>query len=152
MAMERLRDLLLLATEPYRRYATFSGRARRRDYFLFVAFQWLVIIAMAGLHRLLSGGEPLPRLEPGGAMQGSLLDRVTVAAILLFVLGSIVPWLAVSTRRLHDRGYRGWIMARWFLPYVGLLFMLWDLLRAGDKGENAFGPDPKGVNFDDWFE
>jgi len=148
--MDILHDLFRQATEPYRNYATFSGRARRRDYFLFVAFQWLVIVCIAILHRLLTGGAPLPDPEQG--LQGSLADRMAVAATLLFILGSVVPWLAVSTRRLHDRSYRGWIMVRWFLPYVGLLFMLWDLLRPGDKGENAFGPDPRGINFDDWFE
>ncbi|WP_324262978.1 DUF805 domain-containing protein [Altererythrobacter sp. H2] len=148
--MGRWHDLFLLATEPYRNYGSFSGRARQRDYFLFIAFQWLVIVCIAILHRVLTGGARLPDPEQG--LHGSLPDQLAVAATLLFILASIVPWLAVSTRRLHDRGYRGWIMVRWFLPYVGLLFMLWDLLRAGDRGPNAFGPDPRGVNFDDWFE
>ena len=147
-----LRDLFLQATEPYRKYATFAGRARRREYFLFVGFQWLVIVAIVALHHLLTGGAPLPRMDPDKGLQGDLPARVAMVAIVLFGMANIVPWLAVSTRRLHDRGYRGWIMVRWFLPYVGVLFMLWDLLRKGDKGENAFGPDPSGVNFDDWFE
>ena len=150
--MDLVRDLFRQATEPYRKYATFAGRARRREYLLFVGFQWLVIVAILALHQLLTGGAPLPTMDPDKGMQGDLPGRITVAAIVLFVMANVVPWLAVSTRRLHDRGYRGWIMVRWFLPYVGVLFMLWDLLRKGDRGENAFGPDPNGVNFDDWFE
>lgn len=150
--MDLVRDIFRQATEPYRTYATFAGRARRREYFLFIGFQWLVILAIVAVHALLTGGEPLPRMDPDKGLQGDLAGRIAAGAIMLFVLASIVPWLAVSTRRLHDRGYRGWVMVRWFLPYVGLLFMLWDLLRKGDKGENAFGPDPNGVNFDDWFE
>lgn len=150
--MDRLRALFLLATEPYRNYGRFSGRARRREYFLFVGFQWLVFGLIAGLGSLFvpDGGRVL--LKPDEFAGGSLAARITTVAILLFVLANVVPWLAVSTRRLHDRSYRGWIMARWFLPYVGVLFMLWDLLRAGDKGDNAFGPDPRGNPYDDWFE
>lgn len=150
--IDLLRSLFEQATEPYRKYATFAGRARRREYFLFVGFQWLVIGLITGLGSLFvpDGGPVMLRTEEFAG--GSLAAQITTVAVLLFVIANVVPWLAVSTRRLHDRSYRGWIMARWFLPYVGLLFMLWDLLRKGDKGENAFGPDPNGVNFDDWFE
>lgn len=148
--MAWLRDLFHEATGPYRNYARFGGRARRREYFLFIAFQWLVIAALVALHAVATGGAPLPRPETG--WRGDLPGQLTTAAMALFVLASLVPWLALSTRRLHDRGYRGWVMARWFLPYLGVLFMLWDLLRPGDKGENAFGPDPRGAVYDDWFE
>lgn len=148
--MALLRDHWLEATGPYRKYADFSGRARRREYFLFIALQWLVIAALVTLHSVATGGAPLPRPESG--WRGGLAGQLTAVAMALFVLASLVPWLALSTRRLHDRGYRGWVMARWFLPYLGLLFMAWDLLRPGDKGDNAFGPDPRGGMYDDWFE
>lgn len=145
-----LRDLLHEASGPYRKYADFSGRARRREYFLFIALQWLVIVPIIALHSAATGGAPLPTPETG--FEGDMSGQLAAAVLVLFLMAGVVPWLALSTRRLHDRGYRGWVMARWFLPYLGVLFMLWDLLRPGDKGDNAFGPDPRGGMYDDWFE
>lgn len=147
---QRLLELTRIAVQPYRNYGRFAGRARRRDYALFIAFQWLVISAIVGVHWVLTGGRPLP--DPTAGLSGNALDRIGVAAIVLFVAISLLPWLTISTRRLHDRGLRGWVMARWFLPYVGVLFMLWDLFAPGDFGDNQFGPNPRWMPADDWFE
>ncbi|MBQ7786446.1 MAG: DUF805 domain-containing protein [Clostridia bacterium] len=104
----------------FRKYAEFSGRARRREYWYFVLFNSIV----AGVLNILLGDE-----------------NVVAAAYSLITL---VPGIAVCWRRLHDIGKSGawWLLH--FVPLVGWIFLLVWYCRDSEPGFNDYGPSPKG--------
>jgi uncharacterized membrane protein YhaH (DUF805 family) len=141
-----------------RNYATFSGRARRSEFWYF----WLALILGGILASILDAALATETLVGGGLVS------------TVFSLGTLLPGLAVTTRRLHDRNRSGWwqaapwaalillaVMARadgvtegenpvvvalliaCALASVVLFILLfvW-LVRAGDRGPNRFGADP----------
>ena len=63
-------------------------------------------------------------------------------AITLFSLGIIVPGIAVTVRRLHDRDMSGWFYLLVFIPYLGGLILFVITLLPGTPGENRYGDDP----------
>jgi uncharacterized membrane protein YhaH (DUF805 family) len=66
----------------------------------------------------------------------------------LFFLASIIPGLAVQVRRFHDQDKSGWMVLLGLIPSVGGLIILFFMLLEGTPGENYYGPDPKGPEFD----
>ena len=108
------------------KYCCFSGRARRSEYWYFVLFEMIVSAALTGVLSFIGARE--------STVEG--LTGLLSTALLL-------PGLGVIWRRLHDIGKSGanyfWI----FVPLVGvILFLIW-MCRDGDRGPNAYGPDPK---------
>ena len=109
-----------------RRYASFSGRARRSEYWWFSLFGGVVYLPFA------FESEGLIRIPDG------------VSAIFgLAFLGLLVPTLAVLIRRLHDTGRSGWWWLIGLVPLVGWLILLVFLTTAGDSGPNAYGDPPR---------
>lgn len=118
---------------PYRRYADFSGRSRRREYWMFGLFYWGVTILLA-----------VPIIAGFDAEQGfSPVGTLALVALVLFVLGSFIPALAVCVRRFHDQDKTGWLLLLQFLPYIGPIIVMIFMLLSGTSGPNRFGPDPK---------
>jgi uncharacterized membrane protein YhaH (DUF805 family) len=68
----------------------------------------------------------------------------TFGSILLLVysLGTIIPALAVSIRRLHDTSRSGWWILIGLIPLVGSIVLLVFYASAGDPAGNAYGPRP----------
>ncbi|AYV48351.1 DUF805 domain-containing protein [Caulobacter flavus] len=122
-----------LMFEPLRKYAQFSGRARRSEYWLFALFTFVVSIAITIL-RIATGG--LDSLENGGFDALSLVN-------LAFSLAMLVPSLAVSFRRLHDTDRSAWWILIGLIPLIGAIVLLIFYLLPGTTGPNKFGPDPK---------
>lgn len=114
----------------FSKYATFSGRARRSEYWYFVLLNLLVGAAFTALAEL-------PAL-------GSFFN----AAGGLYSLATLVPGLAVVWRRLHDAGHSGGCWFLIFIPLVGFIILLVWLCTEGTHGPNKYGPDPKGY-YDD---
>ncbi|MFP5462628.1 MAG: DUF805 domain-containing protein [Gammaproteobacteria bacterium] len=111
-----------------RKYATFSGRARRSEYWFFFLFYLLIAIGLALVDALLgTGGDG----EGPGLFSG------------LFMLAMLLPSLAVGVRRLHDIGRTGWWLLVSLVPLIGAIVLLVFALRDSDPGENAYGPNPK---------
>jgi uncharacterized membrane protein YhaH (DUF805 family) len=69
---------------------------------------------------------------------------IAIGLFLIYAVGVIVPSLAVQVRRFHDQDKSGWFLLLNFIPYVGGLIVLVFMCIEGTKGENRFGPDPKG--------
>lgn len=124
---------------PYRRYADFSGRSRRMEYWMFSLFQFLVLCAFFLL--IFIGGYSID--EYGGSGELGALGYVGIIGLVIFALGSFIPSLAVTVRRLHDQDKSGWWILIQFVPYIGGLIMLVLMFIDGTRGENRFGPDPK---------
>jgi uncharacterized membrane protein YhaH (DUF805 family) len=120
---------------PYRRYFDFSGRSRRMEYWMFYLFVMIVYVVL-----LLVMGRGAPSVDPatGAPSGGGGLASIGAGLLGLFWLGTIIPLLAVSVRRMHDQDRSGW----WILcPIVNVVFLFID----GTPGPNRFGPDPKGT-------
>ena len=109
-------------------YVGFSGRARRKEYWMFVLFNIIFAVVAMILDNMLG----LASKEYGyGPIYG------------LYALAVFLPGLAVSVRRLHDIGKSGWWLLIALIPLIGaIVLIIWDV-REGDRGDNRFGPDPK---------
>ena len=119
---------MALMFQPLWKYATFSGRARRMEYWLFVLFCFIGNIVASVVDALLG-------LSLSVEHEIGLLRPIWDVALLL-------PWLAVAVRRLHDTDRNGWWVLLIFIPIFGwLVLIVFNCLR-GDAGTNRFGPDP----------
>ena len=110
----------------FSKYATFSGRARRSEYWYFVLLQVIVTAVLNGLY--------------------SATESVAFSAILvLFDLALLVPSLAVCWRRLHDIGRSGGYYFFILIPLVGWILLLVWMCQDSQPGANQYGPNPKGM-------
>ncbi len=133
---------------PLRRYADFSGRSRRKEYWMFALF---ILIVYAVLATLFVMGADFAAMSTGGDPQISVIGWIAISLFGLVALGIFIPSLAVIVRRLHDQDKSGWFILIQFIPYIGGIIMLIFMCIEGTKGENRFGPDPKGENVADVF-
>jgi len=119
---------------PYKRYADFSGRSSRMEFWMFVLFLVIVTLALVSAAVIVS---------PGGANHpGHGAGLVLFAALGIFWLASLVPYIAVHVRRFHDQDMSGWFYLLGFIPYVGGIVLLVFMVRSGTPGPNRFGDDP----------
>lgn len=139
---------------PFKRYAEFSGRSRRMEYWMFTLLNVIVITVLMlvafGAGGLANMADPAAMGAGIGAMFGGL-----GLLLVVYVLAVLIPSIAVTVRRLHDRDMSGW----WYLgaviggmiPYIGFLVSIAFLVLMvlpGTVGPNRFGPDPKGGEID----
>ncbi len=108
--------------EVLKKYAVFSGRARRKEYWMFFLFN-IIISFVLGFIEGLAG---LP-----GALSG------------LYSLAVLIPGIAVSVRRLHDTNRSGWWLLIGLVPFIGAIVLLIFMLQDGQPGDNRYGPNPK---------
>ena len=165
-------DFMLM---PLRRYAEFSGRSRRMEYWMWAVFQFLIsivfqilIFAVGGGAMMATGGDPTAALAAGGAIM------VIFGLAILISLAFIIPSIAVSVRRLHDTNRTGWWLLAPLGGYVlaflgasmesGAIAMIGMLVAIGfaitlivfyfldgTPGPNRYGEDPKGRGTADTF-
>ena len=110
--------------EALKKYAVFNGRARRKEYWLFFLFFFIVSII------------------------ANVIDvfAMTMGTISLIVtLGLIIPHIAVSVRRLHDINRSGWWMLIGLIPLIGGIVLLVFFCKDGTNGSNPYGEDPKSL-------
>ena len=122
------------------KYATFSGRASRSEYWWFALFTVLVALVLSAI--MMMG----MNFETG---EFGALAKLGIGLLGIFYLGILIPTIAVAVRRLHDRNMSGWwylgFIALSFIPVVGFLAsiaMLVIFCLKGTDGDNRFGPDP----------
>ncbi len=121
-----------------RKYAVFSGRARRMEFWMFALFNFIFIIASMFIDKALG---TTFKLSAGETVQSIPYGWV----YLFYALAMLIPGLAVSVRRLHDTGKSGWMILVAFIPVIGFFWLLILYVMEGNRGENRFGPDPKEV-------
>lgn len=105
------------------KYADFSGRARRSEY-----WYWVLALAIAWVV---------------GLILSAAVEEI-IFLVLLAYLAVLVPSLAVSVRRLHDTGRSGWWLLLNVVPFGGLVVLIFSCLDS-QPGDNQYGPNPKGV-------
>ncbi len=117
---------------PLKRYADFSGRSRRKEYWMFFLFYMLALLAtvlLMGLGALIVS----PAERPGA------LSYVGFALMMLLILALFIPSLAVQVRRFHDMDKSGWMVLINFVPYIGGFIVLIMMMLEGTPGPNRFG-------------
>lgn len=122
-----------------KKYAKFSGRSRRKEYWMFFLFNIIFGTIATLLDNLLNLTYKIP-VDYFGEVSIGYGIIYTVYALLL-----IIPSLAVTVRRLHDQDKSGaWIFIA-FVPIIGAIWLLILLATAGTSGPNRFGDDPKAI-------
>ena len=115
---------------PLRRYAEFSGRSRRLEYWMFSLMQFIVYTLLLGW----------------AIFSGAFLEGGIHAVIVLLIgwwLGMLVPTLAVTVRRFHDQELTGWFVLITLVPWIGGIAILVFMCLPGTSGNNRYGADPK---------
>jgi uncharacterized membrane protein YhaH (DUF805 family) len=113
-----------------KQYADFSGRARRKEYWMFALFNIIFIVVAMILDNVL------------GLTAGELPYGVFY---FLYAFAVLIPGLAVSVRRLHDVGKSGWMLLIALIPLIGAIWLLVLMVTDSNPGENQYGPNPKEV-------
>lgn len=119
----------------FSKYATFSGRATRSEYWFFYLFNVIMCLGLVAVCAIL-----------GAIFKGAAgaVGGYTVGTILywIYALAAFIPNLAVSVRRLHDTGRSGFNLFWMFLPIIGAILLLVYFVTASNPGDNAYGPEP----------
>jgi uncharacterized membrane protein YhaH (DUF805 family) len=114
----------------FKKYATFSGRASRGEYWWWYLFTFLTYLVL-GLLTYVVG---ITTSRDGGRTPG-LLALPLIILFAAFALGIIVPTVALNVRRLHDAGYSGWLVLLMLIPYLGgLIIMIFAVLPSSPAG------------------
>jgi len=108
--------------EVIKKYAVFSGRARRKEYWMFALFNFLIYIALSFVGTLLG------------------LETILAGFYSLFVL---VPGISVTVRRLHDTNRNGSMIFLAFIPIVGAIYLIYLYCQDSDPQTNIYGINPK---------
>jgi len=112
----------------WKHFADFKGRARRKEYWMFLL-----------INTLISGVLLMLDIFIGLSSNGLGFGFFSIA----FALAVIIPNYAVAVRRLHDVGKSGWMLLIAFIPLIGAIWLLVLFVSEGNSGENQYGPDPK---------
>lgn len=104
-------------------YATFNGRARRTEYWMFALINGVISLILLGIDFALGIG---------------FLKS-------LYSLVVLVPSIAVFVRRLHDVNKSGWWLLIGIIPIIGAIWLFVLMVTEGDRQENQYGPNPKAI-------
>lgn len=107
-----------------KQYVNFEGRARRREYWMYVLFYLIFYV---------------------GAV---IIDYVIGLGLiaLIYSLALLLPSISVAARRLHDTGRSGWWQLLALIPLIGAIIVIIFLVQDSTPGDNKYGPNPKGIN------
>lgn len=106
-----------------KKYADFSGRARRKEFWMFTLFNFIIMVVL------------------------SIVDGIIGIPILggIYALGVLIPGIAVGARRFHDIGKSGWWLLLGLIPFIGVIVLIIFFVMDSNPGDNRFGPNPKGA-------
>jgi uncharacterized membrane protein YhaH (DUF805 family) len=125
----------------FSKYVTFSGRARRSEFWFWLLFAIIAAVVAALLDAML-----FPAMMD---VQTDVADGVaSVSAqggpiLALVTLGLFLPGLAMHVRRLHDLDRSGWWVLLVLVPLIGIIVLIVWWCTEGTRGPNRFGSDPK---------
>ena len=108
--------------EVLKKYAVFSGRARRKEYLMFFLFNVIILFVL-------------------GFVEGFAGSPGIVST--LYSLGILIPGIAVSVRRLHDTNRSGWWLLIGLVPLIGAIVLLVFMLQDSKPDENQYESNPK---------
>lgn len=104
-------------------YTGFSGRARRKEYWMFVLINMIICAVLNVIQSVIGMGTPY--------------------ISIIYSLGVLLPSIAVAIRRLHDTDRSGWWLLLSLIPVIGTIVIIVFLCQNGTAGNNRFGANPK---------
>lgn len=113
----------------FKKYATFEGRARRKEYWMFFLFNTIIALIAATLDNIL-----------GITFKNEIFGII----YLVYSIALFMPSWSVGVRRLHDVGKSGWNLLWGIIPLIGTIYLLILTVRDSEFGDNKYGPNPKG--------
>lgn len=120
-----------------RRYAEFDGRSRRSEYWMYMLFNFLVVLALAFVGVV-------------GLVISHDYGGILFVPLVIYALATMIPGLSVGVRRFHDTGRSGWLflgfMLAGMIPFVGLIGAIVQIVflcQDSNVGANQYGPSPK---------
>ena len=118
-------------------YTNFSGRARRKEYWMFTLVYVIILIGCTVLDNVLGtvfmmDAGPLGEISMGYGW-----------AYIICWLIHFIPGLALAVRRLHDVGKSGWFYLIFLIPFIGGVWLLVLFCLEGKKEDNKYGSNPK---------
>ncbi len=102
----------------FSKYVTFSGRAKRPEYWWFTLFNLIASVVL-------------------GIVDGAIFGIGVLGG--LYALAILLPAISVTVRRLHDLGKSGWWYWIVLVPFVGFIILIYWLASAGTEGDNDYG-------------
>jgi uncharacterized membrane protein YhaH (DUF805 family) len=107
--------------EVLKKYAVFTGRAGRTEYWMFFLFNLIIVVAIGIVERILG--------------IHALLE-------IIYGLAVVIPGIAVGVRRMHDTDRTGWWLLIGLVPVIGAIVVIVLLAMAGTQGDNQYGSPP----------
>ena len=101
-----------------KKYAVFSGRAKRKEYWMFLLFNIIIAIGI-------------------GIIEGVIGSPGVLG--MLYSLAIVIPGIAVSIRRLHDTGKSGWLLLIGFIPLLGAIALIIFMCQDSQVDSNQYG-------------
>ena len=101
-----------------KKYADFSGRARRKEYWMYCLVYFVLSFIAGIVHQNLG---------------------------MVLALALLAPSLAVAVRRMHDIGKSAWWLLVLLIPIIGWLYFLYLMTKDSTPGGNQYGSNPKGI-------
>jgi uncharacterized membrane protein YhaH (DUF805 family) len=129
-----------------RKYAVFSGRASRREYWMFALIAFATMIAcffldpLLGIYILPDVFKTSSSAEFNGKVVASQHDGIGILTAISYLV-HLIPGLAVAIRRFHDSNKSAWTMLLALVPFVNF-YLFYLLCRRGTQGPNSYGPSP----------
>jgi uncharacterized membrane protein YhaH (DUF805 family) len=111
-----------------RKYAVFSGRARRKEYWYFFLFNIIITVVLA----VVDGATGTLSPEAGIGLLGGI-----------YALAVLIPAIAVAVRRLHDTDRSGWWLLISLIPLIGAIVLIVFFATDSNPGNNQYGTNPK---------
>lgn len=129
---------------PYKRYFDFSGRSRRKEYWMFVLFNVIVYAVVGGTAFASRADVAIGKMPVSTVPEIPKGELAAFGLMGLFALFTIIPSIALHVRRFHDQNRSGWFYLLAIIPYLGGLIVFIFMCLDGTPGINRFGDDPKG--------
>jgi len=112
-----------------KQYANFKGRATRKEYWIFVLFNTLIGMFLIIIDTLL--------------FKDSLMFKGAYILSCLYFVNTLIPSLAVLVRRLHDIGKSSWWTCIAVIPFLGVIYLIFLLIKKDESEKNKYGENPK---------
>lgn len=111
-----------------KKYAEFSGRSQRAEYWYFVLFNIIIVFVLGFIDGIIGTFDPVSGY---GLISG------------LYTLAVLIPAIAVGVRRLHDVGKSGWMLLIGLIPLIGFIWLIILMVTDSNPVNNKYGPNPK---------
>jgi len=120
------------------KYTMMDGRARRKEFWMFTLWQTLII-----WFPMIIGIAFVAASEDYG-VGSAVIGGIFIFVGVIFALALLCPSIHLQVRRLHDSGKSGWFWFINLIPYVGGLIFFVLMCLDSQRGDNQYGPNPKG--------